>query len=230
MLKAGDLLGFNDMCAAEGRMLQQGMSFRTNQPHSILLMSQRENAPYPDRMSADGKTLYYIGHDAYGLKDKDRMDQPLGLPSGSLSQNGRFFQAALGVGRGIRRELVRVYEKLHPGVWVFNGLFDLVGAKMESDGKRKVCVFELRLVEGTVEIEDEDRDLVLSPGRLIPTSVKLTVLKRDRGRCAYPGCSATTNLHFDHILPYSKGGSSTNVDNVQLLCQRHNLEKSSNIV
>jgi 5-methylcytosine-specific restriction endonuclease McrA len=32
-------------------------------------------------------------------------------------------------------------------------------------------------------------------------------------------------LHFDHIIPYSLGGSSKDAENIQLLCAKHNLEK-----
>ena len=38
-------------------------------------------------------------------------------------------------------------------------------------------------------------------------------------------CGATDNLHFDHVLPFSKGRSSLLAENVQLLCARHNLQK-----
>ena len=34
---------------------------------------------------------------------------------------------------------------------------------------------------------------------------------------------------FDHIIPFSKGGTSLKADNVQLLCARHNLEKRDRI-
>jgi 5-methylcytosine-specific restriction endonuclease McrA len=37
-------------------------------------------------------------------------------------------------------------------------------------------------------------------------------------------------LHFDHDLPYSKGGTSITEDNVQLMCARHNLKKGNKIV
>jgi 5-methylcytosine-specific restriction endonuclease McrA len=63
--------------------------------------------------------------------------------------------------------------------------------------------------------------------RLIPTQVKLAVWKRDGGKCTV--CGATDELHFDNILPYSKGGTSLKVENVQLLCARHNLQKSARI-
>ena len=62
----------------------------------------------------------------------------------------------------------------------------------------------------------------------IPTHVKLAVWKRDGGKCVK--CGALDELHFDHDLPWSKGGTSITEDNVQLLCARHNLEKHDRIV
>ena len=68
----------------------------------------------------------------------------------------------------------------------------------------------------------------LDHNRMIPTSVKLDVWKRDRGKCTQWGSS--DNLHFDHILPYSKGGTSFKAENIQLLCARHNLQKRDYII
>lgn len=62
---------------------------------------------------------------------------------------------------------------------------------------------------------------------MIPSTVKIEVWKRDGGKCVQ--CGAKDELHFDHILPFSKGGTSLTVDNVQLLCARHNLEKRDRI-
>lgn len=227
MLRPGDILSHSEMCHAEGKMLQQGMNFRSAKTHSVILMSQRKGAPYPDRLSTNGKTLYYVGHDAYGAPNKNRIDQPLLGLNDTLTQNGKFCKAVEEYRQAGKAELVRVYEKLHAGIWVFNGLFELVDAKMESDGVRKVCVFELQLIEGEVAEVQEREQVATSPGRLIPTAVKLAVLKRDKGCCVK--CGRKTDLHFDHILPFSKGGSSTNADNIQLLCQQHNLEKSAHI-
>jgi 5-methylcytosine-specific restriction endonuclease McrA len=42
--------------------------------------------------------------------------------------------------------------------------------------------------------------------------------------------NAKDELHFDHILPFSKGGTSIKAENVQLLCARHNLAESDKII
>ena len=62
---------------------------------------------------------------------------------------------------------------------------------------------------------------------MIPPAVKLAVWKRDSGRCVQ--CGSTENLHFDHIIPWSRGGASDTAENVQLLCGRHNIHKGSRI-
>ena len=93
------------------------------------------------------------------------------------------------------------------------------------------------------------REFLKSPGertnetekpasRWIPLNVKYEVWKRDEGKCQNDDCStyvdvkfgiATifTKIHFDHIIPYSKGGAST-ANNLQLLCARCNWAKGDN--
>jgi 5-methylcytosine-specific restriction endonuclease McrA len=63
--------------------------------------------------------------------------------------------------------------------------------------------------------------------RAIPSSVKKEVCSRDKGRCVI--CGDNKNLHFDHNLPYSLGGTSLTAGNVRLLCMKHNLAKSAKI-
>jgi 5-methylcytosine-specific restriction endonuclease McrA len=74
-------------------------------------------------------------------------------------------------------------------------------------------------------LRDAPQDL--EHNRVIPSDVKLAVWKRDRGQCVT--CGSADNLHFDHVLPFSRGGSSLLTENVQLLCARHNLAKSNRI-
>ena len=60
----------------------------------------------------------------------------------------------------------------------------------------------------------------------IPRDVVDAVYRRDGARCVY--CGSTENLQLDHIVPFSKGGA-TSLENLQLLCQKCNLEKSNKI-
>lgn len=66
--------------------------------------------------------------------------------------------------------------------------------------------------------------------RNIPLSLRLQVLSRDNFRCTYCGKSPATNLgtvlHIDHILAFSKGGTSV-LENLQTLCEECNLGKSN---
>ncbi|HXK29464.1 MAG TPA: HNH endonuclease [Candidatus Binatia bacterium] len=52
--------------------------------------------------------------------------------------------------------------------------------------------------------------------------------KRDGGKCV--ACSATDELHFNHDVPWSKGGTSITEEDVQLLCARHNPQKHDQIM
>ncbi len=62
---------------------------------------------------------------------------------------------------------------------------------------------------------------------VIPTDVKQLVWNRDRGACRT--CGSNTELQFDHIIPVSAGGSSTE-DNLQILCGPCNRRKGAAII
>jgi len=226
-----DILSYREMCDAENvQTLQRGMNFRLNPSYSVILMSQRSNAPYKDRVSPDGFSIEYEGHDvskrSYGHYPKHE-DQPEKLPSGKLTQNGQFIEAVRKYKEGNQEpESVKVYEKIMAGVWSLKGFFDLIDYKVVRDGKRNVFRFLLRLSERQLANVGQE-NIYLNHSRLIPSEVKKEVWKRDRGKCVK--CDSTTNLHFDHELPFSKGGTSLTAKNVRLLCMKHNLEKSAKI-
>ncbi len=229
----GNVISYIEMCQREGTSLQKGMNFRMRGRHSVILMSVRENAPYQDEIQEDGTVLIYEGHDEprrKGVANPKELDQPELQRSGSLTENGKFHLAAQGFKAGHKGpDIVQVYEKIKSGIWSDNGYFHLVDSWQKFDGTRKVFKFKLIAVE-SVDNESEPEASSMrevSRSRIIPTSVKLEVWKRDGGKCVT--CGATDELHFDHIVPYSRGGTSLKAENIQLLCARHNLQKSANI-
>ncbi len=210
--------------------MQAGMNFGLGRTHSVILLSLRPNAPYDDQIEDGGFTLIYEGHDhpkGKNCPDPKIVDQSEFYPSGALTQNGKFHKAAQAAKLGQPPERVRAYEKIKPGIWSYNGPFHLVDSYQVNSGSRMVFRFRLEAVAGEGDFTiPAGRDPVRR--RIIPTAIKLAVWKRDGGRCIQ--CGATDELHFDHDLPWSKGGTSFSVDNVQLLCRRHNIQKNSNIM
>lgn len=217
------------MCDAENaQTMQRGMNFRMNPTYSVVLMSQKSNAPYSDKIYDDGITIEYEGHDLAKnyTEDPKRKDQPERLPSGRLTQNGYFIKAINEYKKNMAKpELVKVYEKIQEGVWSLKGYFDLIDYKVINDGRRNVFKYILKLSDKGENFETED--FKLSHTRLIPSQVKKDVWKRDQGRCVL--CGESKNLHFDHDLPFSRGGTSLLASNVRLLCAKCNLRKSDKI-
>lgn len=213
------------MSRIEGKFLQKGMNWRPRGKTSIFLMSRRPGAPYPDQLADEGRSLVYHGHDDHrvpGGPDPRTFNQPLVKSNGQPSDNAKFLAAAKGAQHGASPERVRVWEKLQTGIWVFNGEFDLLDGWEETEGGRKVFKFRLRLVDA-----EPSSSRPLATTRLIPSAVKAEVWKRDAGRCVL--CGSETNLHFDHELPYSRGGTSLLANNIRILCAQHNLAKGDRI-
>jgi|SRR5215469_4234699 len=230
MLNAGDVISYLEMCAPFGVNLQRGMNFRLRNKESVILMSVRHGAPYEDRVERGGRVIIYEGHDIPKSRtgpDPKLVDQPEFQPNGRPTQNGLFMDAVRQFKAGnAPPEKVRVFEKIRDGIWVYNGLFELVDGWQETNERRQVFKFKLELTDVEIPTQAAVNAGVVHD-RVIPTSVKLEVWKRDKGRCIK--CGNQKNLHFDHIIPYSQGGSSKDASNIQILCGRHNLQKHDNI-
>jgi hypothetical protein len=227
---ANEIISYLEMCQREGVSLQRGMNFGLGGSHSVILMSVRPNAPYEDEIKEGGSVLIYEGHDepkSSSARDPKHVDQPERTSSGTLTQNGLFHQAAQQFKEKLRQpERVRVYEKLRQGIWSYNGIFHLIDSWQQQSKSRKVFKFKLLAVEG-----EEDLSVPVRPDaerrRIIPSHVKREVWERDGGQCVM--CGAKDELHFDHDVPFSKGGTSLVAENIQLLCARHNIAKRDRI-
>lgn len=220
-----EILTYWQMCAREKGSLQRGMYYREPPSVSVVLMSRRPGAPYEDSLSDDGTELTYEGHDVKREPGSDpkSVDQPWQLPSGEPTENAKFARAA--EQSPARKALVRVYEKLRPGIWSDKGLFELVGHEHKNAATRKVFKFHMRLSDMPDDIAQ--RQEVDEFKRAIPAWVKQIVYKRDKGHCVI--CGADDQLHFDHELPFSKGGTGLTPNNVRILCARHNIQKGAKI-
>ena len=226
--KVDDIISYSELSAAENATVQKGMNFQIKPEYSIFLMSVRKNAPYADEWDNSTNTLIYEGHDAFSnwVKNPKDADQPLTTPNGTLTENGKFFTAAQSYKMRLVEDphKVKVYEKIKDGIWCYKGFFNLVDAKIVKADNRKVFKFFLL----PVEFISKRKQITLPHSRIIPTVVKIEVWKRDKGQCVL--CGSKENLHYDHDLPYSKGGTSLTAENVRILCMKHNLKKSDKII
>ena len=226
----GDVISYPEMCSAVGASVQRGMNFRLR-GKSVVLMSRRPGAPYDDLVDEEGGILIYEGHDCSTSVDcphPKKVDQPEFGPKGSLSQNGLFADSARRHREsGTLPEQVSVYEKIRTGIWVYNGIFDLIDFWIDSSSGRKVFKFKLRLIHSEKQVLAGEHNSISEDDRIILSWVKLAVWKRDQGKCQK--CGSNSGLHFDHIIPYSKGGSSKDPKNIQILCGKHNLQKHDRI-
>jgi hypothetical protein len=64
------------------------------------------------------------------------------------------------------------------------------------------------------------------PRQTIPERVRHEVWRRDGARCV--DCGSRARLEFDHVIPLSRGGSST-ARNLELRCERCNRSKGARI-
>ena len=231
-MKTGIIIRYIDLCLEEGgRQIQKGMNFGLGGSYSVVLCSFEKNAPYNDEMDLDG-TIKYEGHDVYSgnIEEKKNTDQPLKTSAGTLMENGKFFRAADAFKEG-REEAakIRVYRKLRVGVWVHMGFYDLIDAVQEYDGRRNVFKFFFKPDSQMFDPDDQD-NMDRPHSRIIPGPVMQEVYIRDKGQCQQclqEGRVTKDNLHFDHTLHYSRGGTSLKPENIRLLCARHNLSRGN---
>lgn len=125
-------------------------------------------------------------------------------------------------------------RRRHPILAAAVSVLLLVGAYATHPGPMiflTVCVLLLGIGVGVLRHRfgwhREAMRVRVRDSRTIPQSVKIAVSARDGGRCRM--CGSREDLQYDHIFPWSRGGSSTDPNNIQLLCGRHNRAKSDRV-
>jgi hypothetical protein len=77
------------------------------------------------------------------------------------------------------------------------------------------------------KIEEKEKEFKHKTKRFPSERLKVQVLMRDGNKCALCGITVTgENIHFDHIKPWKKGGETV-LENLQVLCEPHNLAKAT---
>lgn len=185
------ILSYNEVLAREGQNLQKGMHYRSRHDErlSVFIVFAGVDAPHKTVWHEDSEILSYEGHDATTAgKDQKRVDQQVMYADGKPTDNGKFFKEANAFKDGIQKEplQIQIYEKLDQAVFYDKGIFNLVDAKHESDGVRKVCRFYLAPADGLASSDAEER--------MLPIDQKVAVWERDHGRCVE--CGAESGLHF----------------------------------
>ena len=100
-MQKGDIIRYVDMTIAEGMNLQRGMNYNIQgKAYRIILMSIRPNAPYADEWLEEENTIIYEGHDIQKNYNSshlpcNQIDQPKFTPTGALTENGKFYEAAM---------------------------------------------------------------------------------------------------------------------------------------
>jgi hypothetical protein len=157
----------------------------------------------------------------------------------TISEIDRIFRLIGSGAPAITKLLIQILFAEKTGRKGFASLWREAMAKIEYHEIRREELERTRLqavrAKIRAEIEDELRKKVgqelgfqdrSDEQRLIPESVKFEVWRRDGGKCLK--CGSQRGLEFDHIIPFSKGGSNT-ARNIQLLCESCNRSKSNNI-
>lgn len=79
----------------------------------------------------------------------------------------------------------------------------------------------VKIAEGVTRVSPE-----VTRRESIPERVRNEVWRRDGGKCV--DCGSRERLEFDHIIPFSKGGSNT-ARNLELRCESCNRKKAAKI-
>ena len=105
-------------------------------------------------------------------------------------------------------------------------LFEVSGPYNGDEGNLLVQNYFAKKRAKVESIQSESEPQLNRQRTVIPESVRHEVWRRDQGCCVE--CGSKERLEYDHLIPFSKGGSNT-ARNLRLLCETCNRRKSASI-
>jgi len=166
-----------------------------------------------DRAKISHEMALNIVSDVYSKRDRGltAIDRFMGAAIANNLSNAIIREA-----KGRLIDLAKLNRKVH-NTYSASTIDAFIEAKIDEN----------RLIQEqieAIELEQQEAEQEAINPRYISRQVMTEVWNRDGGKCVK--CGSQIGLEFDHIIPVSKGGSST-VNNVQLLCQQHNRSKGN---
>ncbi len=113
--------------------------------------------------------------------------------------------------------------------WRYNGETYFESEGLEPPDVTALALQLQRAKARTLErahAEMRGEEAAVHPREPIPESVRHEVWRRDGGQCV--DCGSRDKLEFDHIIPWSEGGSNT-ARNLELRCELCNRKKGARI-
>ena len=105
-------------------------------------------------------------------------------------------------------------------------LFEASGPYNGEEGNLLVQNYFAKRRAKVESLQSEGEPQLNRQRTVIPESVRHEVWRRDQGCCVE--CGSKERLEYDHLIPFSKGGSNT-ARNLRLLCETCNRRKSASI-
>lgn len=163
-------------------------------------------------------------------KRKGRLGVTIGRKWYSVKKVSRaHYQAQLLAQRSFPVHVVRIDGRTY---WQFQERFYWENDGLDARQVHALVVTQQQREQGRVERAQAMVATGLAPQNqkrrrdVIPDDVKQMVWLRDGGRCRH--CGATSELQFDHVIPFALGGAS-GPENLQVLCGPCNRRKSAGL-
>jgi hypothetical protein len=165
-----------------------------------------------------------------------------GGPLLRIAGNGRLYYLGDPVEKSAQAELPVLLKEIRDAsygapqsgkrYWLFQGMVWSTIEELTAEEVGALALEERNRVQARIAraVALQEQEVALAGPRErepIPDDVKVFVWRRDGGRCVR--CGSDSELEFDHIIPFSMGGSNSG-RNLQLLCEGCNRSKGGNLV